>query len=75
LAAAASVAVIALVIVLTAGGSLSKAGCIDATIASTTGGANVHACGAQAKQFCQQQTGRDTPEARATRGACARLNP
>ena len=71
--AAAAIAGAALVLVLTAAGSSSKAGCIDATIASTTGGAQVHACGAQAKQFCRQQIARNTVEARATRADCARL--
>ena len=34
------------------GGSASAPGCVDATIASTTGGASVHACGERAVRLC-----------------------
>lgn len=75
LVAAAALAAAVLVLVLATAGSSSssRAGCIDVTIASTTGAANVHACGTQARQFCREQAGRSTPEARAVRAPCARL--
>ncbi len=44
-------AVIALILGTTLGAS-SSAGCIDATFASTTGGAGLHACGARARSIC-----------------------
>jgi hypothetical protein len=40
------------VVLALAGGSGSRPGCVDATIASTTGGAAVHACGDPARRLC-----------------------
>jgi hypothetical protein len=34
------------------GGSRARADCVNATFASTLGGASVHACGAQARRVC-----------------------
>jgi hypothetical protein len=48
--------VIALVLVATLGGR-SSAGCVDATFASYTGAATLHACGAQARAACSQDAG------------------
>jgi hypothetical protein len=33
----------------------SANGCVNMTIPSSTGGATIHYCGAQAKSFCQAQ--------------------
>jgi hypothetical protein len=64
------VAVVA--IVLIGGSAPAKKGCIDATIASTTGGATYHACGANAVATCRAAVG-----AKAATGvleACRRAN-
>ena len=45
-------AVCVVALVLTVHGGSSAPGCIDATIASTTGGASVHACGERARRVC-----------------------
>jgi alkylhydroperoxidase/carboxymuconolactone decarboxylase family protein YurZ len=53
LAALAALAALGLVLVLSLHGSArSSPGCIDATIASTTGGAAIHACGERARRLC-----------------------
>jgi hypothetical protein len=54
LAAALVAGTIALVLVLALRGasSTTAAGCVDVTIASTTGGARIHACGARARRLC-----------------------
>lgn len=52
LALLAALAVCGVVFVLVAGRGGSTPGCVDATIASTTGGAAVHACGDRARQLC-----------------------
>jgi hypothetical protein len=54
LGAALAVGAVALILVLTLHGSSSKtaSGCVDVTIASTTGGARIHACGKQAQRLC-----------------------
>jgi hypothetical protein len=49
-ALAACAAVLVLALAGTSGGSAP--GCVDATIASTTGGAAVHACGDTARRMC-----------------------
>lgn len=65
--AAVLVLVVALILVFSGGGS--KRGCVDATIASTTGGAAVHACGSRAKRLCA------APDAsREIREACERAD-
>jgi hypothetical protein len=39
------------------GGSASRKGCISVTFASTLGGAQLHACGAQARSICASPAG------------------
>jgi hypothetical protein len=34
--------------------SSSGHGCVNLTVASTTGGSNLHYCGSQARSFCQE---------------------
>jgi hypothetical protein len=49
--------VLAIVVVLASrAGDTAKAGCVQLTIASTTGGAAVHACGEKAARLCGGQT-------------------
>jgi hypothetical protein len=58
----------ALVLVLAFhGGSSPAPGCVDATIASTTGGAAIHACGERARRLCAAD---DAPAA--VRAECVR---
>ena len=54
LGAALAVGAVAVALVLALHGSSSKpaAGCVDVTIASTTGGARIHACGGRARRLC-----------------------
>jgi hypothetical protein len=49
------------------GSGRPAAGCVDATVASTTGGAAIHACGLQAARLCATPQ----PDA-AVRAACRR---
>jgi hypothetical protein len=49
------------------GGSASAPGCVDVTIASTTGGAAVHACGERARRLCAADQA-----TRQVRAACRR---
>jgi hypothetical protein len=35
--------------------SSSRAGCVNVTVASTTGGATLHACGQQARSWCARE--------------------
>jgi hypothetical protein len=76
LAAVAVVAAIVVVAVTASGGSSpAQAGCIDVTIPSTTGGARVHACGAEAKRFCAEDADRGTTARAEVRRQCRRLEP
>jgi hypothetical protein len=50
----------------------AAAGCVEVTAASTTGGATLHACGADAARWCRSQAGRSDAVARAVLTACAR---
>jgi hypothetical protein len=61
--AAGALAVLVLVLALSVHGAAPPArGCVDVTIASTTGGATIHDCGAGAKRLCSR------PDARAAVG-------
>jgi ABC-type thiamin/hydroxymethylpyrimidine transport system permease subunit len=63
---AAALAAVTAVLVIASPGSAARApGCVDATIASTTGGAAIHACGDQARALCAS-----APVAAAVRTAC-----
>jgi hypothetical protein len=75
-AAAVLIAAIVAIVVATSGGSSGvKAGCLDVTVASTTGGARVHACGAEAKRFCAAQEKTGTAPTRDVRDQCRRFRP
>jgi hypothetical protein len=71
-----TVVVIALVAALVLSGVGSKTavkpGCISLTLASTTGGAQFHACGADARQWCLQQGRQASADAAKLRAACRR---
>jgi hypothetical protein len=61
---------VVIIVAITGGASAAKAGCIEVTVPSTTGGASARACGKDAARYCDEQasvTGRD---ARATQEAC-----
>jgi hypothetical protein len=60
------------VIVLAGGSPAPAAGCVDETIASTTGGAQYHACGDAARRLCAQAAGDTGREGTAVRAACRR---
>jgi hypothetical protein len=62
--------VVVLVVALTSSGPAPRAGCIDVTAASTTGGATFRACGADAQRRCAAvRPGGDGGLARACRRA------
>ncbi len=50
------VAVVSISVVAYLGGrhSSARAGCVDVTVATATGGATLHNCGAAGRQFCMQ---------------------
>lgn len=50
----------------------AAAGCVEVTAASTTGGATLHACGADAARWCRSQAGHSDTVSRAVLSACAR---
>jgi hypothetical protein len=65
--------VIALAIVVFAGGSAHPAkGCIDATVASTTGGASARACGDAAVNLCKSAAASSAAADAGVRQACRR---
>jgi hypothetical protein len=47
-------------------------GCISLTLASTTGGAQYHACGDGARAWCRQDGPKTTADAAKLRAACRR---
>jgi hypothetical protein len=71
-AAALLVAVVLAWLVLAGGGDPAQAGCVNVTAASTTGGARMHACGADARRWCRSEAGAQDTVARAVRAACRR---
>jgi hypothetical protein len=64
--------VVALVIVLASGNAHPRRGCIDATVASTTGGARARACGDAAIQTCRSAVASRTAADAGVREACRR---
>jgi hypothetical protein len=50
--------------------SAPAAGCVKATAPSTTGGAEVHACGRAAERLCRQVQNESTPLAAELRRQC-----
>jgi hypothetical protein len=69
---AAAVIALAGVIVLAGGPAAPAPGCVDATIASTTGGAQFHACGDEARSFCANAASAPTRTGGEARAACRR---
>jgi hypothetical protein len=69
-----SAGVIALVVFAAVGGRSATTGCIDASFASTTGGAHLHACGARARAVCSHTLGGASRDrvAEAVAAACRR---
>jgi hypothetical protein len=68
-----AIAVAAVIVISAIGGSTTaKAGCIDVTVPSTTGGANARACGSDAARYCKEQLTATTRDARNTLKACKR---
>jgi hypothetical protein len=59
-------------IVFLGGSSAAKQGCIEATIASTTGGARYHACGKKAVATCRAAAAGTDASAAGVRAACRR---
>jgi hypothetical protein len=53
-------------------GSAARAGCVEVTIASTTGGASVHACGKSARELCAGRAGVSRELAAALAQRCRR---
>jgi peptidoglycan/LPS O-acetylase OafA/YrhL len=75
LAAVAALVLVAAAVALYAslhhGTPKAAAGCVDIVAPSTTGGATLHACGADAARWCQSQAGQTDRVARVTLAACA----
>jgi len=65
-------AVIGLVAFGLTSGARARAGCISVTFASTLGAANVHACGARARDTCASPGGFHGAAAEELKAACAR---
>ena len=72
---AALVAVVAgvMLIVAVGGSAESQRGCLDATVASTTGGARLHVCGADARRVCAGDRDASLPLDAALRTRCRAL--
>jgi hypothetical protein len=71
-AAAALVATATAVAALGSDAPGARAGCVDVVRPSTTGAATLHACGAAARGWCREQSGRDGALARDVQAACRR---
>jgi hypothetical protein len=65
-------AAVTLYLALHHGSGKVTAGCVQISAASTTGGANLHACGADAARWCRSETERGTAGDRAVLAACRR---
>jgi hypothetical protein len=65
-------AVVGLVAFGLTSGAPARAGCIDVTFASTLGAANVHECGARARDTCAAPAGFRGDAEQALKAACAR---
>jgi hypothetical protein len=63
---------VALLATLGGGSSETGAGCIRVTVASTMGGATVHACGSDAARWCRSPESRQAVTARKARAQCRR---
>jgi hypothetical protein len=71
LVACALLAAVALAAFALTSGAPARRDCIDVTFASTVGAANVHACGARAREICASPGGLRGVEGE-LRAACAR---
>jgi hypothetical protein len=60
--------------VVNQGTTAARAGCIELTAASTTGGATLRYCGRDAAELCRSQAGRSGPVARSAQAACRRAH-
>jgi hypothetical protein len=67
----AAAAALVLVLALRHHQSPARAGCVDITVPSTTGGASAHACGRAAQRLCHTTLARDPSDASA-QAACRR---
>ena len=76
LAGVAAVLVVALAVVLFAilrgGSSEAGPGCIRLTVATSTGGATLNACGSSAARWCRSAESRQAAIARNARAECRR---
>ena len=70
---AATVALLAYVVLDGSSSKRPAAGCVEVTSGSSTGGATIHACGRDAERLCRGSAHQDTPLARALRSQCGRL--
>jgi hypothetical protein len=52
LVACVAVAAVTLIVFAASGGAPARADCVDVTFPSTVGAANIHACGARAREVC-----------------------
>jgi hypothetical protein len=66
---AATVAVVVAVVVQ-GGAGTARAGCVEVTAATSTGGATLHACGADARHWCRLEAARTDPFARMVQEHC-----
>ena len=62
--------VVVVVVALVQGAGTARAGCVDVTAASSTGGATLHACGADARHWCRLEAARTDPLARVVQEHC-----
>jgi hypothetical protein len=60
-----------LIAVLTAGGASARKGCINVSVPSSTGGARIEECGAEARTLCANGPGTTGLPADALREGCA----
>jgi len=66
--------VVAVVVIMAVGGSADPpTGCLDVTIASTTGGARISACGADARRVCARDPAAIVPLNPSLRARCRAL--
>jgi hypothetical protein len=72
-AALVAVAVGVVVIVAVGHSAAPEHGCLDATVASTTGGARLHVCGADARRVCAGDRAASVPLDAALRARCRAL--
>jgi len=72
--ALAALAAAVVVMVAVGGSSSARDGCLDVTIASTTGGARIRACGADARRVCAGDPAAVAPLDAGVRARCRELH-